>query len=325
MNTEPLRIVFMGCPDFAIPSLKILSEDPEFKIVAVYCMPDRPKGRGKKPSPTPVKTFATEHDYVVQTPATFRNAPAEIEALKAFSPDYIVVVAYGLILPQAILDIPRIAAINLHASILPEFRGPSPIHQAILAGKSKTGNTVMLMSKGMDEGDILSVAETPINDSDDFAALHDRLSTSGAILLAQTLKDYATGNIQATPQQHDKATYTSKITPQTARINWNMPATVVNNLIRAMSPFPGAWFEDDNERIKVFKALTVVDPHQDLPPGSVLSQDLNEGICVECGQSTVIKLLELQRAGKSRLVCADFLRGCKLKSAHLTSETNHNV
>lgn len=320
MTNKPLRIVFMGCPDFAVPSLRTLATDPDFEIAAVYCMPDRPKGRGKKPSPTPVKAYALEQGFSVKTPATFRNSPAEIEILRSFAPDYLVVVAYGLILPQAVLDIPKIAAVNLHASILPEFRGPAPIHQVMMLGRKETGNTVMLMSKGMDEGDILAVGKTQITIDDDLGSLHDRLCTEGATLLTQTLKNFAAGRISPVPQNHSLASYTTKITPQTARIDWQKPAMVIRNLIYAMSPFPGAWFADGEERIKVFRAI--VEPGAGkAAPGTVLAQNGSEGIMVACGNSTVIRLLELQRAGKGRLKCADFLRGCQLKSSILSNET----
>ncbi|HNX75844.1 MAG TPA: methionyl-tRNA formyltransferase [Candidatus Rifleibacterium sp.] len=316
MTEQRLRVVFMGCPDFAVPALQTLAADPAFEVVAVYCMPDRPKGRGKKPAPTPVKAWALTHGYQVHTPATFRNAPDEIATLRDFAPDYLVVVAYGLILPQAVLDIPKLAPVNLHASILPEFRGPAPIHQAMLLGRPETGNTVMLMNKGMDEGDILAIGRTPITTADDLGSLHDRLSLEGATLLRRTLIEFAAGRITPTPQNHAAASYTSKITPQTARIDWQKPAHELRNLIYAMSPFPGAWFADGEERIKVFRA-TVDEDATSQVPGTVLSQSPGNGIRVACGAGTSLRLLELQRAGKGRLCCADFLRGCQLRSAIL--------
>lgn len=317
MTSAPLRLVFMGCPQFAVPSLAKLTQDPAFEVVAVYCMPDRPKGRGKKTSPTPVKVFASEHDLPIFSPKTFRQAPEEVEKLRSFAPDFLVVAAYGLILPQSVLDIPKIAPINLHASILPAYRGPSPIHQAILDGLGETGNTIMLMSKGMDEGDILAVETVPIASDEDFTDIHDRLSIMGATLLAETLKKFATGQITPLPQQHEKATYTSKITPLTARINWNNPATQIINQIRAMNPAPGAWFEDAGERIKVFKAETA--SQEPASPGTVIKQQPGTGIKIACGQGTSLYLLELQRAGKSRLSCREFLCGCGLKSSQLNN------
>lgn len=318
MVSVPLRLVFMGCPQFAVPALAKLTQDSAFDVVAVYCMPDRPKGRGKKPSPTPVKIFANEHGLPVFSPVTFREAPEEVEKLRNFAPDFLVVAAYGLILPQSVLDIPKIAPVNLHASILPAYRGPSPIHQAILDGLTETGNTIMLMSKGMDEGDVLATETTPITSDDDFADVHDRLSIMGATLLAKTLKKFAAGEITPCPQQHEKATYTSKITPLTARINWNNPAGQIIDQIRAMSPAPGAWFTDASERIKVFKAA--IGPQENANPGTVFNQQPGTGIRIACGQGTSLQLLELQRAGKSRLSCREFLCGCCLKLIQLNND-----
>ncbi|PKL47429.1 MAG: methionyl-tRNA formyltransferase [Candidatus Riflebacteria bacterium HGW-Riflebacteria-2] len=323
MTNAPMRLVFMGCPQFAVPALEQLTRDSAFDVVAVYCMPDRPKGRGKKPSPTPVKTFAEAHGLPVFTPATFRNAPEEIERLQGFAPDFLVVAAYGLILPQALLDLPKLAPINLHASILPAYRGPSPIHQAILDGLTETGNTIMLMSRGMDEGDILAVASTPVSPDEDFAAVHDRLSIMGADLLVDTLKKFAAGTITPRPQNHAAATYTKKITPDVARIDWNEPAAKIYNLIRAMSPAPGAWFEDASERIKVFKS--VVGATATASPGTVLEQQPGSGIHIACGEGSSLHLLELQRAGKSRLSCREFLCGCALKSTRLVSTDKNAI
>jgi methionyl-tRNA formyltransferase len=317
MHKAPLRLVFMGCPQFAVPALDKLAQDSAFNVVAVYCMPDRPKGRGKKPSPTPVKQFAEAHGLPVFSPETFRNAPEEIERLRDYAPDFLVVAAYGLILPQAVLDIPKLAPVNLHASILPAYRGPSPIHQAIIDGLPETGNTIMLMSKGMDEGDILAIQTTAISPEEDFAAVHDRLSLMGADLLVDTLKKFAAGGITAQKQNHAAATYTRKITPETAKIDWNQPAAEINNQIRAMSPIPGAWFEDAGERIKVFRAV----PGNAVAaePGTVLEQQPASGILVACGNGSSLHLLELQRAGKSRLSCREFLCGCALKSNRLVN------
>lgn len=323
MTGAPLRLVFMGCPDFAVPSLQQMASDPAFKVVAVYCMPDRPKGRGKKPAPTPVKSFALEHGFKVETPASFRQNPEAVETLRSYQPDFIVVVAYGLILPEAVLAIPRLAPINLHASILPRYRGPAPIHQALIDGLKETGNTVMLMSKGMDEGDMLAVEKVPINDNDDFSSVHDRLSQMGASLLIRSLKDFSAGGLKSIPQNHTLATYTGKITPQMARINWQQSASQLRNLIRAMSPSPGAWFADGEERIKIFSAAATEGISAE--PGTLVEQSLSNGIIVACGQNTGLKLLELQRAGKSRLSATEFLRGCKLKSAILPCENDNKA
>lgn len=307
---KPYKVVFMGSPDFSVPCLKALYESPEFEIKAVYSMPDKPKGRGKILSPTPVKAFALEHNIPVRTPASFKKEPEEVEVLRSFEPDYLVVVAYGLILSQKVLDIPRIAAVNLHASLLPSFRGSSPMQYAILNGLKETGNTVMLMSKGMDEGDMLATNKISIEEDDDLEAVHDKLSASGAPLLKQTLIDYAEGKITPVPQDHSKATYTEKITTETAKIDWNKPAQEIRNLIYAMSPFPGAWFECEKDtRIKVFKAK-VVENKTNTKPGELISCCSQKGLIISCGNSTAIELLELQKPGKNRMNEQCFLCGC---------------
>lgn len=320
MNSKkPLRIVFMGCPDFAVPSLCTLASDPSFEIVAVYSMPDRPKGRGKTLSPTPIKAVALEHGFEVRTPTSFKKFPEEVEILKKYKPDYIVVVAYGLILTQEVLNIPKIAPINLHASLLPKYRGPSPIHFALINGDKETGNTVMLMSRGMDEGDMLSVSKMPITENDDLGSIHDKLSLDGAGLLAKALKDYAKGDITPVAQDHKQATYTTKISPDTAKIAWRNSAKSIRDLIAAMSPCPGAWFTDGDERVKVFKAKAS-DETSTEPMGTIITQDVKDGIKIVCGDFKVISLLELQRAGKSRICCTEFVCGCRLTLDNLCDD-----
>lgn len=308
--TKPYRVVFMGSPDFSVPCLKELHESADFEVVAVYSMPDRPKGRGKALTPTPVKAYALEHNIPVRTPSSFKKEPEEIEVLRSFKPDYLAVVAYGLILPQAVLDIPTIAPVNLHASLLPSFRGSSPMQYVLLNGCKETGNTVMLMSKGMDEGDMLAVSHLPIEEEDDLEAVHDKLCANGAPLLAKTLVQFAEGKITPVPQDHSKATYTAKITTETAKIDWNKPADEIRNLIYAMSPFPGAWFNCEKDtRIKVFRAK-VVEGKANTQPGEIISCYPKTGIIIACGNNTAIKLNELQRPGKNRMTDQSFLCGC---------------
>ena len=308
---KPYKIVFMGSPDFSVPCLKTLYESGDFEIKAVYSMPDKPKGRGKALSPTPVKAFALEHNIPVRTPVSFKKEPEEIDVLRSFEPDYLVVVAYGLILPQAVLDIPKIAPVNLHASLLPRFRGSSPMQYAILEGLKETGNTVMLMSKGMDEGDMLATNKIVIEENDDLEAVHDKLSITGAPLLAKTLVEFAEGKITPVPQDHSKATYTAKITTETAKIDWNKTASEIRNQIYAMSPCPGAWFECEKDtRIKVFRAKVVDCEKKDVKPGHVIACCPKSGIIISCGNSTAIQLTELQRPGKNRISDQCFLCGC---------------
>lgn len=304
----------MGCPEFSVPALRALAAAPAFQVTSVYCMPDRPKGRGHRESETPVKVAAKELGLPVRQPASFRKDPAAVSELRAEKPDFLVVVAYGLILPQAVLDIPRLAPVNLHASLLPKYRGPSPIHAALLAGDAFTGNTVMLMNAKMDEGDMLASETTSITDLDTLPSVHDRLSAMGAPLLLRTLLGFARGEISPEPQNHSNATYTQKISSDTAHIDWQRSATTLFNLIRAMAPCPGAWFESNRERFKVGAA--VPDEPVTAAPGTILNADAG-GIRVACGGGSSIRLLRLQRPGKSMMPAADFLRGFSFISSVL--------
>jgi len=313
-DPAPLRLVFMGCPDFAVPALKALASHPAFRVTAVYCMPDRPKGRGHREAATPVKAAALELGLPVHQPASFRKDPTAVEVLRAEKPDFLVVVAYGLILPQEVLDIPRLAPVNLHASLLPKYRGPSPIHAALLAGDPVTGNTVMRMNAKMDEGDMLASQATPITDADTLSTLHNRLSALGAPLLTTTLLAFARGEITPEPQNHSHATYTQKISSETAHIDWKRPAGNLFNLIRAMTPCPGAWFETGGERFKVGEAA--VDEASTASPGTILGADAR-GVRIACGEHSSLRLLRLQRPGKAMMPAEDFLRGFAFKSSTL--------
>jgi methionyl-tRNA formyltransferase len=300
-----------------VPSLKALCEDPAFSIEAVYCMPDKPKGRGKKTAMTPVKEFALSRGLEVCTPSSFKKFPEEIEKLATYKPDFLVVVAYGLILTQQVLDIPTIAAVNLHASLLPKFRGPSPIHHAILEGENKTGNTVMLMNSKMDEGDMLAVNEVEICPSETVETLHDKLCYSGSPLLISALKGYAKKEITPKAQDHAKATYTCKISPQMAEIDWQASATCIEKKIRAMNPFPGAWFNHNNDRIKVYSAKVSQESTNNALPGTLLKASPNEGLIIACGNGSSISLLELQKPGRGKLPVKDFLLGFKFQTGKL--------
>ncbi|MBF0499569.1 MAG: methionyl-tRNA formyltransferase [Candidatus Riflebacteria bacterium] len=309
---RPLSIIFMGCPDFAVPCLDALYASPAFSISAVYSMPDRPKGRGKSPGMTPVKERALALGLPVFTPPSFRRDPAEVERLASFAPDFLVVVAYGLILPESVLTIPRIAPVNLHASVLPKYRGPSPIHAAVLAGDKETGASVMLMNAHMDEGDILAIETLPIGTDETLSSLHDRLSVAGAPLLTRTLLDFANGKITPHAQNHSAATYTTKITTETARIDWRRPAPELVRLVRAMTPCPGAWFELAGERLKVGQALSGPAASANMTPGTIIHASPEQGFRIVCGNGTTLDLLALQRPGKSMTPIGPYLRGNSL-------------
>ncbi|WP_417517218.1 methionyl-tRNA formyltransferase [Minwuia sp.] len=290
----------MGTPDFAVPALKAVHAAGH-RIVAVYSQPPRAAGRGKKPRPGPVHKAAEELDLPVFTPKSLRNAEAQAEFAR-HEADVAVVAAYGLILPQAILDAPRLGCFNIHASLLPRWRGAAPIHRAVLAGDTKTGVTIMKMDAGLDTGDMALTVETPIGARDTTETLHDRLAQMGADLMVEALEKLAKGRLALTPQPEDSITYAAKIDKAEARIDWTRPAVEIERKIRGLSPFPGAWFEADGERVKAHMAMLI--PPADAAPGTVLDHALT----VQCGDGA-IRFLSLQRAGKKTMDATEFQRG----------------
>ncbi|QIE57089.1 methionyl-tRNA formyltransferase [Pikeienuella piscinae] len=292
-----MRIAFMGTPDFAVPALEALAARHE--IAAVYTQPPRPAGRGGRPRPTPVAQRAAALGIAVRTPANFREA-AERAAFAALGLDAAVVVAYGLLLPEAVLDAPRHGCFNLHASLLPRWRGAAPIQRAIIAGDSETGVCVMRMEKGLDTGPVALTARTPIRADDTAGALHDRLSALGAPLMVEALELLGAGRLQLTPQPAE-GVYAPKIDKREAGIDWRRPATEVDRLIRGLSPFPGAWFILGGERVKVLMS--------ELAPGAgAPGAVLDDRLAIACG-SGAVRLTRLQRAGAGPLDARDFLRG----------------
>lgn len=306
-----MRIVFMGTPDFAVAVLEAVAAAGH-EIAAVYTQPPRPAGRGKKPRPTPVGARAEEMGLEVRTPLNFRD-PAEREAFAALGADAAVVVAYGLILPQAVLDAPAHGCFNLHASLLPRWRGAAPIQRAIMAGDAETGVAVMRMEAGLDTGPVALVARTPITADDTAATLHDRLAALGAPLMAEALAGLKTGTLELTPQP-EEGVYAPKIDKAEARIDWTRPAAEVDRLIRGLSPFPGAWFTLDGERVKALMSA-VTEAGEGAAPG----ETLDDALTVACGEGAV-RLLKLQRAGKGAMEVDVFLRGTPVaKGASLAS------
>ena len=258
----------MGTPDFAAASLRHLLDWDGCDIVGVYCQPDRPCGRGQVCTPPPVKVLAMEHRLPVFQPVNFKDR-ADVDALAALAPDLLLVAAYGLILPQSVLDIPRLGAINVHASLLPEYRGAAPIHRAIVDGRHVTGITIMQMEAGLDTGDILLQRSRAIGIDDTAQSLHDELAEMGGRLLTETLEKLGTGRLVRIPQDHAKATYASKLTKEEGRIDWNQPALTVHNRIRGLFPWPGSWFDWDGMPGKTVR-LTV-------HPG-VIGEPLPDGV-----------------------------------------------
>ncbi|MCI5097994.1 MAG: methionyl-tRNA formyltransferase [Rhodobacteraceae bacterium] len=295
-----MRIVFMGTPDFSVPVLDALVEAGH-EIAAVYCQPPRPAGRGKKDRPTPVHARAEALGLPVRHPVSLKDdaSQAEFAALEA---EVAVVVAYGLILPQAILDAPRHGCLNIHASLLPRWRGAAPIHRAIMAGDTETGICIMQMEAGLDTGPVLLREATPIGAEETTAQLHDRLSAMGAGLIVQALRDLPT--LTPEVQADEGVTYAAKIEKAEAQIDWTLPAAEIDRKIRGLSPFPGAWTEIEGQRVKLLASRLAQGAGD---PGAVL----DDALTVACGDGAV-ELLRLQRAGKSAQDRETFLRGLPL-------------
>ncbi len=302
-----MRLAFLGTPDFAVVSLAAIVE-AGFEVACVYSQPPAPRGRGKKLSPSPVQAFAEAHGLAVRTPASMRD-PAEIAAFEALRLDAAVVVAFGQILPREVIDAPRLGTFNLHASLLPRWRGAAPIQRAIMAGDRQTGVGVMRLTEGLDEGPTLAVERLRIDALDTAGTLLDRLATVGADLLVRTLPHIADGTAIETPQPSEGVTYAKKIRPRETRIDWRKPAAEVDCRIRGLSPAPGAWFEAEGERGPVrIKALLSRVEEGEGAPGEVL----DDRLLIACGTGAV-RLLAAQREGRGAQQLDDFVRGFRLE------------
>jgi methionyl-tRNA formyltransferase len=301
-----LRVVFMGTPDFAVPALRAVADAHE--VVCVYTQPPRPAGRGKKERPSPVHQTAEALGLPVRHPATLKD-PADREAFSALGADVAVVAAYGLILPRPVLDAPRLGCVNIHASLLPRWRGAAPIQRAIMAGDAETGLTIMQMEAGLDTGPMLLSVKTPIGSDTTAGALHDTLAALGAPLILEALEGLAAGVLTAVPQPEDGVTYAAKIDKAESRIDWTRPAPDLDRHVRGLSPVPGAFFEHDGERVRVLVA-TPEDGRAGTAPGTVL----DDAPRVACADGTALRLDRLQRAGKGPVDAAAFLRGRPLPS-----------
>jgi methionyl-tRNA formyltransferase len=310
----------MGTAELACPTLELLMADEAYRISGVVTQPDKPKGRDLRLQPTPVKKVALEHNLPVFQPERAR-AEDFVSTLRELAPDLIVVVAYGQILPQTILDVPRFGCLNVHTSLLPKYRGAAPIQWAILNGDAETGVTIMRMDAGLDTGPMLNRTRTPIADTDDAQTLHDRLARLGADLLARTVSDYVSGRIAPQPQPSEGATYARKITKEDGRIDWSKPAREIWNQIRAFIPWPGAftyYLNGDQPRLlKIWHAAT--GDHAFQTPGRVLECG-KAGIVVACGEHA-LRILELQLEGGRRVTAAQFLAGHALKPGDRFGQT----
>ena len=297
-----LRVVFMGTPDFAVPTLAALCAAPGIEVIAVYTQPPRQAGRGKRTRPTPVHHAAQERDIPLFTPATLKTAAAGQE-FASLGADAAVVVAYGLILPSAVLEAPRLGCFNLHGSLLPRWRGAAPLQRAVMAGDGATGVCIMAMDEGLDTGAVYGRAEVPIGPHTSAGDLHDQLAALGAPMMVETLGAVAAGRLTAEPQPEDGVTYASKIDKAEARIDWGLDAPTLDRMIRGLSPFPGAWCEWQGDRIKVLLAMPEAGVNT-AAPGTVLDDNL----LIATGNGA-LRLLRVQRAGKGVVTAADFLRG----------------
>ena len=307
-----LRIVFAGTPEFAVPPLEALRAAGH-EVVAVYTQPDRPAGRGQSLTASPVKRRALEFGLAVEQPATLR-APDAVDRLRSFDADLMVVVAYGLILPQAVLDVPRLGCWNIHASLLPRWRGAAPIQRAILAGDAITGVTIMQMEAGLDTGPMLLVRETPIGPREIAGELHDRLSQIGAEAIVAAIGEWQAGRITPVPQPAEGVTHAAKLAKAEARIDWSQPAVAIDRQVRAFNPWPVAETTWDGRQLRIWRCEP--DPSRArAAPGTVLESSSNR-LVVATGDGA-LRLLQVQAAGRRAMPAAEFLNASVLAGARL--------
>lgn len=299
----PLTFAFMGSAEFSLPTLAALLAAGH-RCAAVYTQPPRPAGRGHKPQLSAVHRFAAEHGLPVRTPASLKTAD-EQASFRSLGLDAAVVAAYGLILPQPILDAPRLGCLNVHASLLPRWRGAAPIQRALLAGDDETGVAIMQMDRGLDTGAIFRVEAVPITPTTTAAELHDTLAALGARMMVDVLAGVAAGRLQAQPQPAEGATYAHKLERDEGRLDWTQPAAALERAVRALNPWPGVWFEHASERIRVLAAA--IDAPTTLPPGTVIDDRLT----IACGEGS-LRLCKLQRAGRAPMPTDALLRGYPL-------------
>lgn len=299
-----LNIIFAGTPEFAVPSLQALI-DSNHTVVAVYTQPDRPAGRGQQLQASPVKLLAQKHNIPVYQPRTLRDPIAQ-EQLRALSPDLMVVVAYGLLLPEAVLAIPRLGCVNVHPSLLPRWRGAAPIQRTIAAGDSISGVTIMQLDAGMDTGPILKQASHPLSGHESSADLHDFFATMGAALLLETVDGLEVGRIKSVKQDDLLATHANKIQKEEAIVNWQMPASEIACLVRAFNPWPVTHTTFNDMVLRIWSARPVMLEAEEAP--GVLTAIDKEGFCVATGQG-LLKVLSVQVPGKKQMSAVEFVRG----------------
>lgn len=302
-----LNIVFGGTPEFAVPALEALLA-ARMQVAAVYTQPDRPAGRGQKTQASAVKECALRHGLHVEQPQSLRTPDAAAH-LRSFVPDVMVVVAYGLILPQAILDVPRLGCVNIHGSLLPRWRGAAPIQRAILAGDKETGISIMRMDAGLDTGPVLSMHPTPIDPTETAASLHDRLAKMGADALVQSLSKYANGELKPRRQAENGVTYAHKIKKEEALIDWRRSASEIDAQVRAFNAWPIAETRWQGQQLRIWEA-TPFDLTHESPPGTVIEAD-DQGVIVGAGNGA-LAIRRLQLAGRKAMPAADFLNAHRI-------------
>jgi methionyl-tRNA formyltransferase len=307
MEKEALRIVFMGTPVFAVPTLQMMIDDG-YSVVGVFTQPDRPQGRSQRITAPPVKQLAQTYDIPVFQPVSLSGRDVE-EKIQLWDPSLIIVVAYGKILPKTILDYPSFGCVNVHASLLSKYRGASPIQQAILDGEKNTGVTIMYMDQGLDTGDIIIQRSTEIGPEETAGELHDRLSVLGAELLSETLPLIAQDKAPRMLQNNETASYAGILTKEQSLINWKQSANSIFNQIRGLFPWPGSHTFLSGKKLIIHKAALPEDRKFDELPGTVCSVDEKSGIHVCCGDGKLLRLLTVQKEGKRAMPVVDFLKG----------------
>lgn len=297
-------IIFMGTPDFAMPALQALHQ-AGFPIPLVVTQPDRPKGRGKNVQPPPVKALALSLGLPVIQPMTAKESDF-IQRLEEHTPDFLVVVAFGQLLPKAVLEIPKYGAINIHPSLLPKYRGPAPIQHSIINGDRLTGVTTILLDEGMDSGEILLSESAPIGLDDTSESLHQTLAHKGALLLLQSIEGLLHGTIQPFAQNHDERSYAPRFKKEDGRIRWQDPAEKIDRFVRGIHPWPGAFTDIDSKRHKIFR-VSPISCQTNAPPGTLIKADRNS-LVVQAGENAV-SIIEIQGPSGKRLPITEFLKG----------------
>ncbi|PMP64214.1 MAG: methionyl-tRNA formyltransferase [Sulfurihydrogenibium sp.] len=309
-----MKVLFWGTPDFAVESLKALLSS-KHQVVGVITQPDKPKGRGQKVQPTPVKEEALKHGLLVYQPEKIKNNPEVVDFIKNLNPDISVVVAYGKILPEEVINIPKYKTINVHASLLPKYRGAAPIHRAIMDGEEETGVCIMEIVKELDAGDIYRCKKVKIEPNDDIITLHDKLAKEGAKLLIEVLADIEEGKVEKTPQDNTKSTYAKPIEKEEAKINWEKPAKDIYNQIRALKVWPKAYSNFRDQQVKILDAEVVECPKA-VKPGEVVKSNDKEGIIVATKEGCIL-IKTLQFPNSKPISSQEAVRGYKIKEGEV--------